>query len=134
MSGTPDDAPVVAMRLGAAHVAVPIDLRLYTVDATIRASYKLTDRCFVLLQHDEENSERLVAYLVGKSASSDLSAIVLEFQNELIDQQLRVRLEAQFGDVRTLIVAQAFSEGNLVDPVADDGDYRNDALGAGSHR
>jgi hypothetical protein len=43
-------------------------------------------------------------------------------------------LEAQFNDVRTLIVAQAFSEGNLIDAHAGDGDYLSDPLGAGKHR
>jgi hypothetical protein len=60
--------------------------------------------------------------------------LALEFRNELLDQQLRCRLEEQFKDVRTLIVAQAFSEANLVDQEADAGDYHSDALSAGKHR
>ena len=73
-------------------------------------------------------------FLIGRSAAADLSVIALEFRNELIDQQLRCTLEQQFKDVRTLIVAQAFSEGNLLDPDADGGDYQRDPLGAGTNR
>ena len=44
-------------------------------------------------------------------------------------QQLRVRLETQFGHLRTLMVAQAFSEGNLLDPSQTDGDPQTDPRG-----
>jgi His-Xaa-Ser system protein HxsD len=126
--------PVVAWRLDDAHLAVPVDLTVYSLDATIRAAYKLTDRCFIFLQRDLDHDTSATLYLLGRSPSSDLRQVALEFQNELLDQQLRCQLEAQFGDVRTLITAQAFSEANLIDPEADAGDYDRDPLGAGTHR
>jgi His-Xaa-Ser system protein HxsD len=127
------DTPVVGWRLDQAHVAVPIDLTLFSIDAVMRAAYKFTDRCIVLLRRDSDPNT-VIAFMAGRSPSTDVSSIALEFNNELLDQQLRCRLEEQFKDVRTLIVAQAFSEGNLIDPDADDGDYRNDPQGAGTHR
>lgn len=114
-------------------MAIPVDLQVYSLDAAMRAAYKLTDRCFVFLERDQ-SSGGLGVFLIARSPSADLSPLALEFRNELLDQQLRCRLEEQFRDVRTLIVAQAFSEGNLVDPDADAGDYRDDPLGAGRHR
>ena len=129
-----DSAPLVGWRLDAAHIAVPVDLTVYSLDAALRAAYKFTDRCFALVQRNPEREGEAVVYLVGRSRSADLSALALEFQNELLDQQLRCRLEEQFKDVRTLIVAQAFSEGNLIDGDADDGDYRSDPRGAGTNR
>ena len=42
-----------------------------------------------------------------------------EFFNELLDQQIRFSLDAEFAPLRTLIVAQAFSEGNLLPADAD---------------
>ena len=130
----PLPSPLVAWRLDAAHLAIPVDLTVYSLDATVRAAYKLTDRCFVFLQRHPENDAAATAYLVGRTPSADLQRLVLEFLNELLDQQLRCQLEAQFRDVRTLIVAQAFSEGNLIDAEADAGDYHGDPLGAGTHR
>jgi His-Xaa-Ser system protein HxsD len=100
----------------------------------MRAAYKLTDRCIVFIERDHERETEAIVYVVGRSPSSDVSAAAADFRNELIDQQLRCLLEAQFNDVRTLIVAQAFSEGNLIDADADEGDYRTDPLGAGAHR
>lgn len=111
-------APLVAWTLDGAHLAVPIDLRVFSIDAVLRATYKLTDRCFVFL--DRTGGEGMVAYLVGRQADSDVGPLALELRNELIDQQLRCRLEERFGDVRTLIVAQAFSEGNLLDAAVPD--------------
>ena len=128
------DAPLVAWRLNEGHVAVPVDLSVYSLDAALRAAYKLTDRCVVFLQRNPQNTQELVVFLAGRSSNADLSSIALELRNELLDQQLRCRLEAQFSDVRTLIVAQAFSEGNLIDAQVEDGDYLNDPLGAGKHR
>jgi His-Xaa-Ser system protein HxsD len=128
------DHPLIAWRLDAGHIAVPVDLSVYPLDAVMRAAYKLTDRCVVLLRRNPENAQELMVCLAGRSANADLSSVALELQNELLDQQLRCRLEAQFTDVRTLIVAQAFSEGNLIDPHADNGDYLSDPLGAGKHR
>jgi len=127
-------SPLVAWRLDAAHLAIPIDLTVYSLDATVRAAYKLTDRCFVFLQRQPDLDTAATAYLVGRASSSDLQPLALEFLNELLDQQLRCQLEAQFSDVRTLIVAQAFSEGNLIDAEADAGDYLGDPLGAGTRR
>src|SRR5438105_3814339 len=97
------DAPVVAWRLDQAHLAVPVDLSIFSLDAAMRAAYKMTDRCVVFLQRNPENTEELVVFLAGRSPNADLSSIALELQNELLDQQLRCRLEAQFSDVRTLI-------------------------------
>ena len=127
-------APLVAWRLNVAHLALPVDLTIYSLDAVIRAAYKLTDRCFTFLERHPDRETEVVVYIVGRSQSSDLSALAFEFRNELVDQQLRCRLEEQFKDVRTLITAQAFSEGNLIDGDADEGEYRSDPLGAGTHR
>src|SRR6266849_940963 len=127
-----DETPVIPWRISSAHIAIPVDLTVYTIDAIMKAAYKLTDRCFVLLQRPHVN--QCMVLLVGRSPTADVQPLALEFHNELLDQQLRCRLEEQFKDVRTLIVAQAFSEGNLLDPHADTGDYRTDPLGAGKHR
>jgi len=127
-------SPVVAWKLDSAHIAVPIDLSVYSIGAAMRVAYKFTDRCFVFIERDANRNTGVMVYLVGRARSADLSSIALDFRNELLDQQLRCHLEEQFRDVRTLIVAQAFSEGNLIDGDADEGDYRSDPRGAGQHR
>jgi His-Xaa-Ser system protein HxsD len=125
---------LIAWTTDDAHVALPIDLTLYTLPAVMRASYKMTDRVFVYLQRDSENPQKLWVYFFGRSRTADAKPLVLEFLNELTDQQLRVQLDQQFHDVRTLIVAQAFAEGDLLTPADEHVDYRTDTKDAGKHR
>ena len=118
---------LISWQIDVAHQAVPIDLSIYSQQAVIRAAYKLTDRAFILLKREDSSQPgSITAFLMGRTAQADLKPVVLEFMNELIDQQLRVQLESQFGDVRTLIVAQAFAEGNLLSPDDEGADNRAD--------
>ena len=126
---------LIAWRTDDAHHAVPIDLSVYSAQAVIRAAYKLTDRAFVYLRRDDDAPDsKLWVFLFGRSATADVKPFVLELMNELVDQQLRVQLDAEFRDVRTLIVAQAFAEGNLLDPNDERIDYRTDPREAGKRR
>jgi len=94
----------------------------------------MTDRVFVLFQRDEGDPNKLWAFFVARSANADVKPVVMEFENELIDQQLRLQLESQFHDVRTMIVAQAFAEGNLLAPDDENVDYRKDPQNASRRR
>jgi His-Xaa-Ser system protein HxsD len=116
------------------HAGLRLDPDIYTVDVALAAGYKFTDRVFVWLQSDP-GSGGYIVFLRPKNPqdAANLSALAGEFANELLDQALRERLERQFGSVRTLIVAQAFAEGNLLDAVSTS-DARTDPEGAGSRR
>ena len=130
---TAPEPHVRAWTTGRAHVALTLDTTVYSTNAALRAAYKLSDRCAFFLQ-PQGDPRLLDVFLIGKGASADVEPVVLAFMNELADQVLRERLETQFGTVRDLIVAQAFSEGNLLDSSRDDGDYHADPRGAGRGR
>ncbi len=127
-----------ALRLGE-DLAFDVDTSIYELDSILRAAYRLTDRCYVFLARDPQNPQRLTIYLGVKPPAGsdrtasrlDVTALAGELSNELIDQQLRTVLAREAGPVRELIVAQAFAEGNLLDPERDDGDYRQDPHGIG---
>lgn len=123
-----------AWSLDGAHVALRVDTRLFSADALLRTAYKFTDRCYVLLQLDQARPELAWAILAAKPGLRDVQAVVGEFANELVDQQLRERLGREFGPIQTMVVAQAFAEGNLIEPDRDDGDYHTDPHGAGRRR
>jgi His-Xaa-Ser system protein HxsD len=92
----------------------------------LAAAYKFSDKCVVLV--DVESNDRWVLYLISRAAG-ETQSLLEGLIRELADQALRERLEDEFGSVRTLIVAQAFSEGNLLDPAthdANDGDHSRD--------
>jgi len=110
-------------------VAIEIDTAIYGLDAILRAGYKFTDRCYVFIDRPAKRSDRVVVFLAHKTDAASLEADVGEFCNELLDQQVRQSLAREFGGIRTLIVAQAFSEGNLLDTQRDDGDYQTDPQG-----
>ena len=107
-------------------IALDIDRELFSMDAVLRSSYKFTDRCHIFIQTHETRMDRWTVVIRPKNADPNVIELAGDFSNELIDQRLRERLEQQFGDVRTLIVAQAFAEGNLLDAAGADDDYASD--------
>jgi His-Xaa-Ser system protein HxsD len=118
---------------GGPTAALEIDLGVYALEAVLRACYKFTDRCYLLLARSESQG-RLQVFAQTKGPSVSLQAVVGEFANELLDQQLRRAIVEEAGPVRELIVAQAFAEGNLLDQDRDDGDYEADPRGIGRRR
>jgi His-Xaa-Ser system protein HxsD len=115
-------------------VSIEVDTQLYALPAVMRAAYKFTGRYHVALRRPDDISEpNVTVTLTPKSSGGrvDERQLTGDFLNELLDQALRGHLEAEFGPVRELIVAQAFSDANLLDPARDEGDYAEDLLGIG---
>ncbi len=115
-------------------LSIDVDLTLYPITAVMRAAYKFTGQYYVAIRRVPEHPEqRATVTLAPKehSRSADRRMLLGDFQNELIDQSLRDTLEAEFGPLRELIVAQAFADTNLLDPARDDGNYLSDPLGIG---
>jgi His-Xaa-Ser system protein HxsD len=100
------------------NLSLLVDTSIFSLDAILRAAYKFTGTCYVWVEQSHVASRHLVC-LRPKQSHTDLAALAGNFSNELIDQQLRAQLEQQFGDLRTIIAAQAFSEGNLLGPQTD---------------
>jgi His-Xaa-Ser system protein HxsD len=119
---------------GHGSVALEVDRELFSMDAVLRTAYKFTDRAHVFIQTHDTRPDRWLVVIRSKSNDHQGEALSGDFSNELIDQRLRERLEQQFGDVRTLIVAQAFAEGNLLDAGRADDDYVSDPRGIGRLR
>ncbi len=118
-----------------AGVSFRVDTSVYPISAVTRAAYKFTARYHVAIRREAGDSSSVTVTLTPKSPSVlDSTAervLIGDFENELIDQRLRESLEAEFGALRELIVAHAFSDTNLLDPARDDGDYVEDPLGIG---
>ena len=108
--------PVPGWLGGDGTAGVSISAKVYSRNVVLAAAYKLSDRCAVLV--DTDGDDRWVLYLIGQ-IDDDPRPLIQALANELGDQALRERLESEFGALRTLIVAQAFSEGNLLDPDED---------------
>lgn len=129
-----DPARPFALAIGTSAVALEVNASLYEPEAIFRAAYRFTDRCYIFLARPPEVPTLISVTLMAKQPVADLRALVGEFCNELIDQQIRLALAREVGPLRELIVAQAFSEGNLLDEQRDDGDFESDPLGIGRPR
>ncbi|PYR93576.1 MAG: His-Xaa-Ser system protein HxsD [Acidobacteria bacterium] len=114
-------------------VVLAVEKALFPSDAVLAAGYRFTDRYFVWLETAPEDPNRYRVFVRPKSSGVDLSTVAGEFTNELIDQRLRQRLNERFGDVRAIIAAQAFAEGNLLHP-SSGADPRLDPDGAARRR
>lgn len=126
-------AQPIALSLGDSTAVLQVDTTIYCLDAVLRACYKFTDRCYLFLTRETESPDLVNVFLMSKSRDH-IGNITGEFCNELVDQSLRLSLSQEFGPIRELIVAQAFSEGNLLDPQRDEGDYERDPLGISKRR
>jgi His-Xaa-Ser system protein HxsD len=93
-------------------LCLTVSREIYSLKAILSAAYKFSSDYAVWV--DVESDHRWSVAIIS-SERIDSGAVLALFTKELIDQQLRVALEQEFGNLRTLIVAQAFSEGNLLD-------------------
>lgn len=118
---------------------------VYDLDAILGASYLFIDRAYVYLDCDPEGN--VIASFKGKEelSAKEMEALVGEFQNELLNQTLRVRLAKRNQKIREQIVQLALYPGegtqeNLISPELDkeldeilqeaqESDYGDDPLG-----
>ncbi len=96
-----------------------VDESVYSREALLRTCYWFTDRCYLFVSRSGPNifSVRIRA----KAKAVDLGTISGEFENALIDQQVRQDIEGETSRLRELIVAKAFAEGQGLDdaPIGD---------------
>lgn len=84
------------------------DRRIYDVKAIFNAAYKFTDRCHI--HHEPISDDVTGVYIKAKeNINVSLDEIANEFYNELIDQQVRLNVEKEYGNIRNEIVKKAFS-------------------------
>lgn len=80
---------------------------IFKKEALVATTYKFTDSCYIFIE--VASNDAFNVYFKPKTQTTPLEKIADEFCNELIDQQLRLDIEASYGNIRTLIVQQAFS-------------------------
>lgn len=88
-----------------------LDTQLYPPSVVFRACYQFTDRAYIYLR--SEKDDEIIIEFRSKRNLIDLSAVVGEFGNELINQRIRAELAHETQHIRELIVSQAFSEADL---------------------
>lgn len=96
----------VAVEDGA--LVLRVDRQLYSDEAIFRACYVFTDRCYLFLE--QAGTDQLTVRFRRRNDGVDLTAILGDFENELINQRLRVSLARETSDIRKLIVTRAFAD------------------------
>jgi His-Xaa-Ser system protein HxsD len=86
---------------------------VYSRDALLRTCYWFTDRCYVFITRTPGT---FTVHLQAKAENTaPLSVITGEFQNALLDYQLRHDIDQQTGKIRELLVAKAVAEAGALD-------------------
>jgi len=89
-------------------IFLDIDSSIYSADAILNAMHKFTGKYHVKSCSISTNSIRVI--FKGKNADElSLEKISNEFYNELIDQQIRLNVNKEYGNIRDEIVKKAFS-------------------------
>ncbi len=91
---------------------VSVDLSLYTKDVITAAIYKFSHLFYIHQMTDIENPNFINVIFESKEDKIVTDDIPKQFCNELIDQQLRHNVNAQFGHIRDMIVEEAFKPVN----------------------
>jgi len=116
------DVRVVNGEVKSGEVILLVDESVYSREVLLRTCYWFTDRCYLFVSRAGSGvfSVRIRAKADGKA----LDTISGDFENALIDQQVRQDIERETARLRELIVAKAFAEGQDLDdpPVGDDRD------------
>ena len=109
-------------------LSIGVDVAVYSLEALFRACYSFTDRCYLFLQ-PQANSSVISVRFVRKVAECDINALIGDFANELINQRVRRDIAAETQTVRDLIVAQAFTEADLLGQELTEASYLDDPKG-----
>jgi His-Xaa-Ser system protein HxsD len=107
--------------------SIRVDLRIYSIDAVLRACHAFTARCYVFAR-DIENGTVVVDFTLRKEGGS-LRELMGEFTNALLDYHLRERIANETHAIRELLVAQAFCEADLLDRRDSESDEYADRRG-----
>lgn len=91
---------------------VSFDPSAHSLDAVQRAAYRFSDR----LSCDLSEADRSIdVTLHVPEEESDPDTLLADFRNEVLDQVLRERIRTETAEVRSLVLAVAFSKTGLAD-------------------
>ncbi len=98
-------------------VSFEIDRKIYPMELIFGAGFIFIDRCYVYL--DRNGSDKIKVTLKGKPGTGDeeVERLVGEFNNELLNQALRKKINQANKRVREYIVSRALFSAEPVDDV-----------------
>lgn len=88
---------------------IDISKTIYEKDAVLSAAYSFSDKFGIRIESESGDFFNLIIEPLEHQKETNIKEVEHKFNNELIDQQLRLDLEKRFGSLRELIVKHAFS-------------------------
>jgi His-Xaa-Ser system protein HxsD len=85
-----------------------ISANIYDPETILQTAYNFNDKCSIHVDSVNTNIFRIY-FKKADTINSDLEEIVNKFCIDLIDQQMRIRIEKSFGNIRDILVKKAFS-------------------------
>ena len=95
-----------AWTLDGERVAIEVDPSVFPAEVVARAAYTLLDRAWFFLFHE---GETLIVILRAKDPTEDLSQLIGDLGNALVDARVRADLTEATRGVHEQIVAEAFA-------------------------
>jgi len=89
-------------------IKLNLDVELYSRDAILNTAYLFTHKCYINLQ-SYEKKVAVVVFSQKDDQNCELKLVIKDFLNELIDQQLRVRIHNETKDIKKMIISEAFA-------------------------
>jgi len=90
---------------------INFDSAIYGLSSINKAACTFGSHFYVLIkQHDPMTT----VWLIPKECCKSPDAFVVEFCNEVLDQELRHRVSVEMAGIRNLLLAQAFSKASLL--------------------
>jgi len=86
-----------------------VSKEIYEKESVLASAYKFTNRCTILIEPIEHSTVGIYFKPKHDITEKELNAVAEEFCNELIDQQLRLEINKNYGNLRDVIVRHAFS-------------------------
>lgn len=89
------------------------DINVYKLDIIKKAAYRFTDLFSVDFELDSSRTKCLLNFS-DKKSKEFIDRTVMNFKNEVLDQDLREKISIETESVRNLILAHAFSRTSLI--------------------
>lgn len=89
------------------------DSNIFSIDTLKRTFYRFSDLCSFDISINDNKNYDVVIY-VSKAFSENMDDLTFKIRNEVLDQDLRDSLSKETANIRTLILANAFSNTGLI--------------------
>ena len=95
-------------RIDGERFLLKLSKQFYEKPAVMAAAYKFTHKCVILIEPLEEGYVGVWFKAKDGQDSEMIPALLDDFCNEVLDQQVRLDLEKRYGSLRDTIVNHAF--------------------------